>query len=183
MLFAFFWPPPARANPLCVAEAQKFKQQTAEAALDFNPESLLAAHGLDPDSFSFSYEEVHGARFLNASYKGVSAGYMNTAPALGEAGAYPIVDKVELTENFKGKGLGAVLYAAIAHKTFKDGDGLLTRSELVSADAIRFWARLMKQGYAETFDTMYGEGVRIKRHVAENSAGKLAWEFVSVRMK
>lgn len=182
-LLVVLWPIQAHSNSLCSEGAQKFKQQTAESALDFNPEALLSAHGLDPDSFSFSYTAENGSVFLRVFYKGDAAGYMATAPALGETGVYPIVEKVELTENFKGKGLGALLYAAVAHKTFKDGNGLLTRSELVSADAVSFWARLLKQGYAETFDTAYGEGVRIKHQMAENGAGKRGWEFVHARMK
>lgn len=148
----------------------------------FNPNDLLMSKGIDPARVSGRLDS-HGPNdgwiTLSLQIDGKSAGYLIITLETEVNGAlYPTIAKVEVQEQFQGKGLGSILYIAanrIATEQFKRP---LHRSELTSPDAKRTWKRFVEMGYAEvSYDEYGGEMVKFKRPVADALGSKSAMEI------
>ncbi len=146
----------------------------------FDPAAVMIKHGIDPTKLKFRLEVSDiGQIQISATYEDLRAGYIILEHYYRGDLQYDFtIAKVEVQPQFKGKGVGTLLYLAAGRKAFVNENRLLYMSAIVSNDAIKTWKRFVDQGYAEKHMTEYGEEVRLKRSTLESDSARKALEFV-----
>ncbi len=131
---------------------------------NFDARTLLQRHGLDPDRIRFeanmnmTYDPKWPERFnwgVRVFYADEEAGFMG----LGATNLYdPPQMHIGVTElrgrktgepgmNYRGKGLGAILYLIVGKIAHEKWGLAFAKSDQVSMDALSMWKRLSGLGY------------------------------------
>lgn len=174
------WASIATAAP-CADAARQFGPDGVPVLV---PEEVFGRAGINIDKLTFRISEEPGTFILSATADGQSVGHITIIDAYdGDHGSYPIIDKVEINDAFKSKGVGTFFYMAAARHAFENSGKELQISTLTTSDAKAVWARFITMGYAETFETEYGESTRMRRTVINSDLGNNAWKFVEARLK
>jgi len=149
------------------------------------PELVLKEKGLDADKLSFKISEDETGITLAAYLNGQFVGDMTTAEALDiNQHKSIILDRVEIKDEVKGKGLGTLLYLAMGELVFQKFKLPLKKSQLTTPEANNLWERLQQKLYAKVQVDQFGEvETEINLEQDPARASKIALSFVAKRIK